>query len=300
MKRWGRDYGGTLAGFASMFVLWHVASVYVVGSALFPPPAAVLVRAGALLRDGTLLANTAVSLQRILTGFLAGSLLGIPIGLAMGSFAPVRRVLDPYTEFLRFIPAVAMITVAVIWFGIGEMSKLFLIIYATVFVVVVNHLKSKGCGRDADQAQGADADQHDGQGCWNPIRVDSVQRLQRWVASDPTHSGHAPTLLVGDFNAYAMEDPLHTLRAAGWQDAFALKPGAARPYSFNFDHLSGRLDHALLDAGLAARLRGAAEWHNNSDEAGAFNEERERDGDPWRASDHDPILLGFDLAGSAR
>ena len=53
MKRWGRDYGGTLAGFASMFVLWHVASVYVVGSALFPPPAAVIVRAGALLRDGS-------------------------------------------------------------------------------------------------------------------------------------------------------------------------------------------------------------------------------------------------------
>jgi ABC-type nitrate/sulfonate/bicarbonate transport system permease component len=138
MKRWGRDYGGTLVGFASMFLLWHVAAVYVVGSALFPPPAAVIVRAGALLRDGTLLTNTAVSLQRILTGFLAGSLLGIPIGLAMGSFAPVRRVLDPYTEFLRFIPAVAMITVAVIWFGIGETSKLFLIIYATVFVVVLN------------------------------------------------------------------------------------------------------------------------------------------------------------------
>jgi hypothetical protein len=56
MKRWGRDYGGTLLGFASMFLLWHVAAVYVVGSALFPPPAAVIVRAGALLRDGTLLA----------------------------------------------------------------------------------------------------------------------------------------------------------------------------------------------------------------------------------------------------
>ena len=169
-----------------------------------------------------------------------------------------------------------------------------------VFVVVANHLKSKGCGRDADQAQGADADQHDGQGCWNPIRMESARLLQSWVASDPTHSGHAPTLLVGDFNAYAMEDPLRQLRAAGWQDAFALKPGEGRPYSFNYDNFSGRLDHALLDAGMAKYLRGAAEWHNNSDEADAFNEERERDGDPWRASDHDPILLGFDLAGSAR
>ncbi len=169
-----------------------------------------------------------------------------------------------------------------------------------VFVVVANHLKSKGCGREADQAQGLDADQHDGQGCWNPIRVESARLLNAWVASDPTHSGHAPTLLVGDFNAYAMEDPLRQLRAAGWQDAFALKPGEGRPYSFNYDNFSGRLDHALLDAGMAARLRGAVEWHNNSDEAEFFDEQRERDGDPWRASDHDPILLGFELGSSAR
>jgi ABC-type nitrate/sulfonate/bicarbonate transport system permease component len=50
----------------------------------------------------------------------------------------VRRVLEPYTEFLRFIPATALITVAVIWFGIGEGSKIFLIIYTTVFIVIIN------------------------------------------------------------------------------------------------------------------------------------------------------------------
>src|SRR5207247_8989505 len=132
-----REYGSYAIGFASLFLLWHVAAVYLVQSALFPPPGSVIARAVALFRDGTLVANVAISLQRILTGFVCGSLLGIPIGLAMGSFAPIRRILDPYTEFLRFIPAVAMITVAVIWFGIGETSKLFLIIYATVFVVVL-------------------------------------------------------------------------------------------------------------------------------------------------------------------
>src|SRR2546430_1940226 len=133
-----REYGSYAIGFASLFLLWHVAAVYLVQSALFPPPGSVIARAVALFRDGTLVANVAISLQRILTGFVCGSLLGIPIGLAMGSFPPIRRILDPYTEFLRFIPAVAMITVAVIWFGIGETSKLFLIIYATVFVVVLN------------------------------------------------------------------------------------------------------------------------------------------------------------------
>ena len=62
----------------------------------------------------------AVSLLRILLGLPLGTLIGIPLGLAIGSFPIVRRLLEPYTEFLRFIPATALITVAVIWFGIGE------------------------------------------------------------------------------------------------------------------------------------------------------------------------------------
>jgi NitT/TauT family transport system permease protein len=134
---WNR-YGGYALGFASLFVLWHLASIYLVSSVLFPPPAIVFRKAVILVRNGVLLEHLWASVQRILVGFIAGSLLGIPIGLAMGSFRPVRQVLEPYTEFLRFIPSVAMITVAVIWFGIGEASKIFLIIYTTVFIVILN------------------------------------------------------------------------------------------------------------------------------------------------------------------
>jgi NitT/TauT family transport system permease protein len=131
-------YGGYALGFASLFVLWHLASTYLVGSVLFPPPTVVFKKGLLLAENGVLLAHLAASLQRILAGFVAGSLLGIPIGLAMGSFRPVRKLLEPYTEFLRFIPSVAMITVAVIWFGIGEASKVFLIIYTTIFIVILN------------------------------------------------------------------------------------------------------------------------------------------------------------------
>jgi ABC-type nitrate/sulfonate/bicarbonate transport system permease component len=134
---WNR-YGGYTLGFASLFVLWHLASIYLVSSVLFPPPAIVFRKAVILVRNGVLLEHLWASVQRILVGFIAGSLLGIPIGLAMGSFRPVRQVLEPYTEFLRFIPSVAMITVAVIWFGIGEASKIFLIIYTTIFIVILN------------------------------------------------------------------------------------------------------------------------------------------------------------------
>ena len=137
LASWNR-YGGYALGFVSLFVLWHLASVYLVSSVLFPPPAIVLRKAVILVLNGVLLEHLWASVQRILIGFIAGSLLGIPIGLAMGSFRPVRQVLEPYTEFLRFIPSVAMITVAVIWFGIGEASKIFLIIYTTIFIVILN------------------------------------------------------------------------------------------------------------------------------------------------------------------
>lgn len=164
-----------------------------------------------------------------------------------------------------------------------------------VFVVTANHFKSKGCGRDDKKATGPQADQGDGQGCWNPARVESARLLDAWLASDPTHSGSRLGLLVGDLNAYAMEEPLQLLRKAGWRDAFADVLGE-RPYSFNFDSQSGRLDHALLSPALVTRLRGAAKWHINADEAAVFGYESDEDGDPYRASDHDPMLLGFDLA----
>jgi ABC-type nitrate/sulfonate/bicarbonate transport system permease component len=131
-------FGGYVIGFASMFAIWHIAAIYLVGSVLFPPPGRVVLKAIELARDGILGQQIAVSMRRILTGFACGSLIGVPIGLAIGSFAPIRRLLEPYTEFFRFIPATAMITVAVIWFGIGEGSKIFLIIYTTVFIVILN------------------------------------------------------------------------------------------------------------------------------------------------------------------
>ena len=126
------------AGFCLLFAVWHIAAVYVVGSILFPPPLQVFAKAIELIQDGTLQDQVLISMRRILTGFLCGSAIGIPLGLAIGSFRFVRYLLEPFTEFFRFIPATAMITVAVIWFGIGEGSKIFLIVYTTVFIVTLN------------------------------------------------------------------------------------------------------------------------------------------------------------------
>jgi len=125
-------------GFGLLFAIWHIAAVYIVGSILFPPPGRVIAKAIGLIEEGILQEQVLVSLRRIMTGFAGGAAIGIPLGLAIGSFRPVRYLLEPFTEFFRFIPATAMITVAVIWFGIGEASKIFLIIYTTVFIVTLN------------------------------------------------------------------------------------------------------------------------------------------------------------------
>lgn len=128
----------SVVSFLALFLVWHLASTYVVKSLLFPAPLAVLIKAWELALSGTLFEATAISLQRILIGFFLGSLIGMPIGLAIGTFTLVRKFVEPWTEFLRFIPSVAMITIAVIWFGIGEESKIFLIIYTTIFIVILN------------------------------------------------------------------------------------------------------------------------------------------------------------------
>ncbi len=144
---------GYVAGFALLFLIWHLASAYLVRSVLFPSPFPVFVRGWSLIEDSILQEQIVASMRRILQGFVLGSAIGIPVGLAIGSFRPVRLLLEPWTEFFRFIPAVAMITVAVIWFGIGEESKVFLIAYTTVFVVIISTAAGVGAvGRDKIRA----------------------------------------------------------------------------------------------------------------------------------------------------
>jgi NitT/TauT family transport system permease protein len=93
---------GYLAGFALLFLIWHLAAIFVVKSVLFPSPWPVFERAWVLIEDNILQEQVVASMRRILQGFALGSAIGIPIGLAIGSFRPVRLLLEPWTEFFRF------------------------------------------------------------------------------------------------------------------------------------------------------------------------------------------------------
>lgn len=129
--------GPYLLGTVLVLTVWFWTS-RIVPPALFPTPGMVAEAAYRIIAEGTLPYHIAVSLARILIGFAIGCLVGIPLGLLMGSYQAVRYALEPYTEFFRFIPAIGMIVLAVVWFGIGETAKVFLTFFSTVFTVIIN------------------------------------------------------------------------------------------------------------------------------------------------------------------
>lgn len=101
-------------------------------------PAQVVTAAGELAESGVLWTSIWASAQRILVGWSLGVVIGAPVGILMGRVNLVRQLLDPYIEFFRFIPPIAFVTLAVVWFGIGETSKIVLIFYTSVFIVTVS------------------------------------------------------------------------------------------------------------------------------------------------------------------
>lgn len=130
-------YGVPLACF---LLAWQVWSSFFGVPALFPPPLTTFGTLVGLVADGTLPKDVGASVTRIVVGFVVGSAIGAFLGLLMGSSRLVRYVLDPYVNFLRFISGVAWISIFIVWFGIGEASKVVLIVYTTVFAVLLNTL----------------------------------------------------------------------------------------------------------------------------------------------------------------
>lgn len=168
------------------------------------------------------------------------------------------------------------------------------------FTVVVNHLKSKGC----TGAAGADTDQGDGQGCWNPTRQRAAQKIADWLATQPTRVPDGGTLLIGDLNSYAKEDPVRVFADRGYADMVTKFVGD-NAYSYVFGGEAGSLDHALASTPMAARVKAVHAWHINADEpialqyTFAYKTPAQQASfyapDAYRSSDHDPVLVDIAL-----
>ncbi len=86
----------------------------------------------------TILYHVGVSLLRVLAGYVLAAVLGISIGLIMGWFKVLEAVIKPLIEVLRPIPAIAWIPISIVWFGLGEESKLFIMFLSAFMVIVMN------------------------------------------------------------------------------------------------------------------------------------------------------------------
>jgi ABC-type nitrate/sulfonate/bicarbonate transport system permease component len=128
----------TLVSLTAFVAIWQLSDMYVFNPRLVPSPATTVVSAWAMLRSGDLEANVGISLWRILVGYAAGCALGIFFGGLIGRVAIIRDLADPLLEMIRPISPVAIVPLAMLWFGIGETSKYFVIGYATVIVVLLN------------------------------------------------------------------------------------------------------------------------------------------------------------------
>ena len=128
--------------FTTILVVWELAVRQSGQLTLYPYPSGVLAAAIRTIGDGSLLAATSGSLYRVLVGFAIGGLLGIPLGVLMGSLQTVNRAMGPIIDSLRSIAPIAWIPMALLWLGIRGNAALFIVTYAAFFPFVVNTIQA--------------------------------------------------------------------------------------------------------------------------------------------------------------
>jgi len=172
------------------------------------------------------------------------------------------------------------------------------------FTVVINHFKSKGssCGAGDD-------DTTTGQGNCNGTRTGASNALITWLNTDPTNSGDPDFLVMGDINAYSMEDPITAFTNSGYANLVDLN--VTEPSSFVFNGEWGSLDHALSSSSFVSQVSNVSVWNINADESSLldYNDTILDAGelawqakpstnplyapDQFRSSDHDPIIISL-------
>jgi NitT/TauT family transport system permease protein len=127
-----------LTGFALPFVAWAILSAAGWVDPLFlPTPLQVLQRCADWFAEDGLLGDVGVSVGRVVGGFMASAVVALPVGVMIGTYAPVRAVLGPLTDFSRYLPAVAFIPLIMLWVGIDESAKVSVIWIGTFFQMVL-------------------------------------------------------------------------------------------------------------------------------------------------------------------
>lgn len=162
-----------------------------------------------------------------------------------------------------------------------------------IFLYSVNHFKAK-----SGRGSGDNADQGDGQGSYNGDRKREAQSLLEYYTKDRVFYNDNDILIMGDLNAYAMEDPITILRDGGMVDLHRTFH-ADSSYTYNYRGYAGYLDHALCNPTLLPQVTGMVVYHINSDESDNYTYDKSNDQSMFRCSDHDPVIVGLRLDSTA-
>ncbi|KNH16639.1 5'-nucleotidase [Arthrobacter sp. ZBG10] len=167
----------------------------------------------------------------------------------------------------------------------------------TEFIAIANHFKSKGSAATPD-------DTDKGQGASNLARTAQARSLLAFTEGLQASKATDKVFLIGDFNSYGHEDPINVFTAAGYvnQDNKARNTDGSAKHSYLFGGLVGSLDHILASPAADAVVSGADIWNINSVESVALEYSRYNNNvtdyyapDQFRASDHDPVVVGLNL-----
>jgi len=156
-------------------------------------------------------------------------------------------------------------------------------------LIVINHLKSKGSCPDS----GVNANQKDGQGCWNDMRRIAAEKMSAWAKEIAASYGTENILILGDMNAYRNEDPIGSIRDAGFIEL--MERGPLPTYSFVYAGQRGTLDYAFSSDALLGKVQKAYIWNVNA----AFPSKVALPQTWLGFSDHDPVVVELRLRHSS-
>lgn len=138
--------GIAVAVFAVLGLLWFaITAVGLVRALFLPSPGQVISRLAELWASGQLLADLSISIYRITLGFLISTAIALPIGILIGSYRGWEAAIEPFVDFIRYMPVVAFVPLTILWAGTGDMQKLLIIFIGTFFqqvLLVMDNVKS--------------------------------------------------------------------------------------------------------------------------------------------------------------
>ncbi|MDO4322953.1 MAG: ABC transporter permease [Lachnospiraceae bacterium] len=122
-----------------VILIWFYASHFYLEN-FFPDPVKTVTGGWEIIANGKLWEYILISSYRVFSGWFLGFILAVPLGILIGRINFLRELVEPFVNFFRFVPAIAFLTLFLMWFGVGERSKIILIMYSTWFTVLINTL----------------------------------------------------------------------------------------------------------------------------------------------------------------